>query len=273
MKHFKNFDLTKYNSFRLHSMTRHIWFPESLKELIWIVKQLKELKFEILGGGTNVLLREQIDKVISLKKMQNIFISLFNKDTILVSCNFSTNRFINKTIKMKLSGLEGLIGIPGLLGGAIVMNAGSGQTTISDFLVGCDVLTKEGNIVWKSKEDLNFQRRYSILQDTKEIVISALFLLDKEKPNKKIIMQAKKHRKNFPKGFTAGGIFVNWHALKPYEKELRAIKSPNLVISKQLNIIINNGKASYKEVYDFISRIRKIVKEPLTLEIKILGEK
>jgi len=56
-----------------------------------------------------------------------------------------------------------------------------------------------------------------------------------------------------------------------YEKELRNIKSKNLKISKQLNVVINNGKATSKEILNFINKIKKIVKEPLFLEIKIIG--
>ena len=117
---------------------------------------------------------------------------------------------------------------------------------------------------------MQFGRRYSILQDKKEILISALFTFNKQKPNPEIIKQVKEYRKNFPKGYSAGGIFINHYALRPYENKIREIKSDNLVVSKYLNIIVNKGNATAKEILNFIDKIRKIVKESLELEIKIL---
>ncbi len=272
MQYYRNFNLTNYNSFHVNSIAIEAWFPETVKELGTLINKLKNNKYYVLSDGTNVLLNRTIDRIVCLRKIEKSFIIL-SKDKILVSGSYPTNAFINKIIQMKLSGLEGLIGIPGLLGGAIVMNAGSGEYNISDCLVGCEVLNQNAKIIFKSKEQLQFGRRYSTLQDTKEILISAIFKLKNEEPNKKVISKARNYRKNFPKGYTAGGIFSNWYNLKPYEKIIRTIKSPNLTISKQLNVIISNGKATSKEILNFISQIKTIVKEPLKLEIKLLGLK
>ena len=138
-------------------------------------------------------------------------------------------------------------------------------------MVGVTVLDLNGNKHYYQKKDLQFKRRYSILQDKKEILISALFTFKKQRPNQELIRQVKEYRKDFPKGYSAGGIFINHYALRPYERQIRQIKSGNLVVSKYLNIIINKGNATTKEILKFISKIRKIVKEPLELEIKLLG--
>jgi len=270
MKYYKNFQLKNYNSFGVESIVKEIWFPEAIEELIKLVKELKGKRFEILSGGTNILFNNNIDRIICLKKMEQILLILGKKDSFLVSSSYPTNTFINRIIKKRLSGIEGLIGIPGTIGGAIIMNAGSGKYCISDYLIGVTTIDLKGNKHHYQKKCLQFGRRYSILQDKKEILISALFTFKKQKPNQEIIKQVKEYRKNFPKGYSAGGIFINHYALRPYEKQIRLIKSDNLVISKYLNIIINNGKADSKEVLDFINKIRKIVKEPLKLEIKIL---
>jgi len=270
MKYYKNFNLKNYNSFRLNSIAKKIWFPETVGELIGLIKDLKGTKFEVLAGGTNVLLNNTIKRVICLKKIERILIPLEKPNSFLVSCSYLTNVFINEIIKKQLTGFEGLIGIPGTIGGAIVMNSGSGKYTISDYLIGVKTIDLNGDKHYYQKENLQFGRRYSILQDKKEILISALFTFKKQKINHKLIEQVRGYRKNFPKGYSAGGIFVNHYALRPYEKEIRAIKSPNLTISKYLNVITNNGKASTQEIIDFINRIRKTVKEPLKLEIKIL---
>jgi len=270
MQYYRNYSLKKYNSFGLDSIAKEIWFPKTIEELQSIVIELKNRKFEVLSNGTNVLLKPIIDRVICLNSMGK-FIRLYPMG-IDVSANLFTSSLVLKSIQNGITGFEGLYGIPGTIGGAITMNSGSGKDTISDCLISVVLLDiSDGLIFTTNKEYFDFKRRYSTLQDGKEIVISALFKIGKGKVDKIKLNQIKDYRMDFPKGYSAGGIFKNWYALKPYEKEIRAIKSPNLIISKYLNVIINNGKATFQETIEFINRIRKIVKEPLELEVKILG--
>ena len=272
MKYYKNYSLKNYNSFHLHSFAKNIWLPETKGELCQLLQQLKGKHFNILAGGTNVLLNEVINRIICLNKIIPLIIPLGHQDSFLVSNSYHLSKFISDTVKKQLTGLEGLIGIPGTVGGAIIMNAGSGEYTISDYLQGVTTIDLNGNQKHYQKKELQFGRRYSILQDKKEILISALFTFKKQAPNQELIKQVREYRKDFPKGYSAGGIFINHYALRPYEKEIRAIKSSNLAVSKQLNVIINKGNATFKEIISFINKIKAVVKEPLHLEIKIIGE-
>ncbi len=271
MLHHRNFQLKKYNSFGLDSIAKKAWFPTTIGELQDTLKELKGEKFEVLGGGTNVLLSPKIDRVICLERLP-MGLQFFSTVT-MVSANIFTSYFIKKAIEHKFKGIEGLIGIPGTVGGGIIMNSGSGKYCISDYLLAITTVDYDGDLHIYPAKLLNFKRRYSILQDKKQILTHACFDFERGEIDQNKIKQVKDYRKDFPKGYSVGGIFKNWHALNPYEKEIRAIKSPNLVISKYLNIIINNGKATFQETIDFINQIRKIVKEPLELEVKILGDK
>ncbi len=270
MQYYRNFSLKTYNSFGLEAIAKQIWLPETLKELQEIIIELKKKKFYILAGGTNVLLSPKIDRVICLKLMPK-YLHLGLKTGVIVSANYSTTSFVLNTIEAYIVGLEGLYGIPGTIGGAIIGNAGSGNYTISDYLLSVTTIDYNGILYDYPKKFLQFGRRYSILQNKKEIIIEAIFDFKTGEIDQDKINQIKKYRNDFPKGYSAGGIFKNWHTLKPYEKEIRTIKAPNLRVSKYLNIIINNGKATFQETTDFINQIRKIVKESLELEVKILG--
>lgn len=271
MYYHKNFSLKYFNSFGVESLAKEVWFPQTLDELIKLVKKLRGCEFKILAGGTNVILTKNIDKIICLKYMEQILIPLGNQDSFLISTSYPFTNFINEVIKKRLSGIEGLIGIPGTIGGAIIMNSGSGKYCISDYLRGVVTIDLNGVKHHYQKKDLKFKRRYSILQDKKEILISALFTFKKQIPDKKAIEQTIKYRKQFPKGCSAGGIFVNHYALRPYETELRKLKTENLKISKYLNVLISNGRATSDEILDFIEKIKSIVQEPLKLEVKIIG--
>ena len=271
MKYYKNFNLTNYNSFGLNSIAKEIWFPENIIDLRNILKKLKSKSFNILSHGTNVLLAPNIDKIICLKKIPSGMITTISGLSI-TEASTSITYFAKDIISNNFSGTEGLLGIPGSVGAAIMGNAGSGNHCISNFLNYVLTLDYQGNTNYYTKENLNFKRRYSLLQDKKEIIIQAIFEFTEKNPKQDIVNKTLEFRKNFPKGYSAGGLFKNWYILKPYEKEIRDLKSSNLYVSSLLNVIINKGNASYDDIIEFINQIRIIVKEPLKLEIKIIGK-
>lgn len=272
MKYYKNFDLTKYNSFRIKSLAKEIWFPETINELIKLIKKLKGEKFEVLAGGTNVLINETINKVICLRELKSI-IEWHTQGYLIVTSNVLISNFIKILIKSNYSGVEELLGIPGTVGGGVVMNCGSGNCAISNYLRLVITIDYEGKTHCYFKKDLKFKRRYSILQDKKEIITYISFLFKKKGIKKNIINKIKKFRKNFPKKPSAGGIFVNWHSLKPYKDKLIGLSVGDAQVSNMVNIIINKGNATTKDVLQLIEKIKQIVKKPLKLEIKLLGFK
>lgn len=269
MKYYQSFSLKNYNSFKLNSIANEIYFPETITELQALIKELKGVDFNILSDGTNVILNKTINRIICLRKMEKYFIPL-NNNKILVSASYSTNNFVNKIIKMNFIGVEGLLGIPGRLGGGIIMNAGSGKYAISDYLLRITTININGNFCFYTKKDLQFGRRYSILQDKKEIIVEALFDFKQGIPNKKEIEKAIKHRKTLPKYPSAGGIFKNWHALKPYSNELIGLRVGDAEISSSVNIIVNKNNATFDDIMTLIKKVKNTVKNPLELEIKII---
>ena len=104
MQYYRNFQLKKHNSFRLNSIAKEIWFPETLKELQDIIIKLKNQKFEILSGGTNVLLNPKIDRVICLKSMPKYL--NFLPMGIDISANYPTSVFILQAIKHNFKDIE-----------------------------------------------------------------------------------------------------------------------------------------------------------------------
>ena len=267
MRYYTNYELKNHNSFRLNSIVKEIWFPETIPELQNLLKELKYKKFFILGGGTNVLLKPIIDKIICLNKLPQ-YLRPSYQDRTIVSSNYLTSAFINQIIK----GFEGLYGIPGEIGGTIVMNAGSGTYAISDHLLTVTTLDKNSIKHTYYKDDLKFGRRYSILQDKEEIVIEALFDTSIATINEEEFNKAKTHRKNLPTLPSAGGVFVNWHALKPHVDKLIGLRVGDAEVSESVNIIVNKKNATFEDIIELIRQVQLIVKEPLQTEIKIIGD-
>jgi UDP-N-acetylmuramate dehydrogenase len=271
MIYYKNFQLKNYNSFKLNSIVSEIWFPESVEELKSILITLKDNKFFVIAGGTNVLLKPKIDKIICLTLMPK-YCNSYVGGILNVSANYNTSTFINKINSIGISGFEGLFGIPGKIGGAVVMNAGSGRYTINDNLLSVNTLDYNGNVRRYSKKELNLDRRYSILQDRAEIVTEITFIINyKNKINESELEKAINHRKSLPKEPSAGGCFKNWHSLKPYTDKLIGLRVGDAEVSKSINIIINKGNATFNDIETLINKIRWIIKESLFLEIKIMG--
>jgi len=268
MYYYKNYSLKNFNTFHLQSTAKEVWFPETFPELIGLLNKLQDKSFNVLSYGSNVLFNGTIDRIICLRKMPNN-LSFDSDGFILSDANVLTNNFAKEVINHNYKGTEGLLGIPGSVGAAIIGNSGSGKYCISDFLRLVFVVDYKGNIITYTKEDLKFSRRYSILQNKNQILLYALFKFDKLNPDKKIIKQTINHRKTLPKQPSAGGVFVEWHELKPFADKLIGLKVGDAVVSKSINIIINNGAAKYNDIIELIQKIKTIVNKNLTLEIKL----
>jgi len=265
MQYYKKYNLK--NSFNLKAVANEIWFPETISELATLIKKLNNKSYHVLGSGTNIIMNEEINKVVSLQLIPPQA-SVFNNQFI-ISSNYPTHRFVNIINKNNYSGVEALYGMPGLIGGAIAMNAGSRLQTISDNLLACSVMDKNGNIKWYNKEELTFKRRYSNFQNSNEIILSAIFEFTNKNLDQELLNQIIEYRKTFIKKPNAGGIFVNWHELKKYENELRTLVFNNLQFAKSINVLFNTGNACFNNILDAINKIQSIVNESLQLEIKI----
>lgn len=271
MKYYKNYELKKYNSFRLHSTVNEIWFPDSIIELTSLLKSLRGKRFHILSGGTNVLLAENIDRIICLRNLERPKMSI-STNNVHATSSMPTCEFVRQVNNANFTGVEGLYGMPGLLGGAIIMNAGSGKYSISDFLTTVWTVDLKGNITKYDKKDLTFERRYCSLQDTNEIIFGAGFEFYEKEVNQEEIDNAIAHRRQMPKLPSAGGVFLNWYALKQYKDKLIGLKVGDAEVSENINIVINKGNATFQDINTLIKKIRRRVKEGLILEVKIIGD-
>jgi len=265
----ENYQLKELNSFRLESTAKNIWFPETFEELFQVKEELKKEKFYILGQGTNVIFRPTVTNIISMSKLP--FRCNFSKEDegiTEVSSNIPTSYFIREAIKNEFKGLEGMIGMPGTVGGAVIMNAGSGSYSISDYLESVNIENKYIDY----KHQLNFGRRYCNLQGKNDIITKVNFRLKKGVIHKDEYDKAIIHRSTLPKEPSAGGIFKNWHYLKPFAEELIGMRVGDAVVSTFPNIIVNTNQATYHDILALIFKIRAKIKVHLDLEVQIMGD-
>lgn len=286
-KFLKNELMSKHTSYRIGGPAKIFFSPANKDELIKGLEFSKSNKMNIffIGSGSNLLVSDQgiNGMVISIKKSFRNF--SINNTRVFAETGTMLGRIVNSTIKKGLTGLESLVGVPGTLGGALIMNAGAYGSEISNYLKTVEVVTKEGIIKKYQSDDMKFSYRNSNFSD-EEILISAEFELNKankEEINKKKIHATKGRRSSQPLKFrSAGSVFKNpkeGSAGYFIEKAgLKGLRSGNAEISKKhANFFINCGDAKAEDIVKLILTAKKSVKKlfniNLELEIQTLGFK
>lgn len=257
--------------------------PADEKDLCNFIKNKPEIPMLILGGGSNIIVRDGGVPGITIhlgKPFANIEI---NGDNIICGAgllNMDLARFAQKN---GLSGFEFLSGIPGTVGGALRMNAGAYGSEIKDILVSVRVVDSCGQIQEMTPQSDFFKYRQNALPDD-WIFIGAVFKGTPKKPEEILsTMQEYKAKREAgqPQGIkTCGSTFKNPDGLKAWalidKAGCRGLKKGDASISeKHANFLINNGKATGADVEGLGEEVRKRVYEKcgvmLEWEIKRVG--
>ncbi len=289
-----NETMTKYTSFRIGGPAEVMAFPSDESELSKIIHVARGEKIPlfVLGKGTNLLVGDKglHGIVVSLSSglsgdcfRQIIRIKEFN-DMVYIYAGAGTalSRLLRFTIQNGLSGLEFTAGIPGSVGGAVMMNAGSYGREMKDVLDTVRVIDRNGTPADIPAKDISFKYRGAAIHGT--AVAGAVLRLmkgDTEKIRKTVEENIRRKRMSQPLGMpSAGSIFKNPNATKAWElidsAGLRKASVGKASVSPlHANFIVNNGNATAGDVLSLIKQIgRKIERNTgttLELEVRIIG--
>lgn len=165
-----NLDLTDYNSYRIKSVAKTVFFPEDEGEILELKRNYPNAT--ILGGGNNIILAQEYyeNEFIII---QDNYSKVEIQDTVFkAQAGISLKKLSSIALEHSLSGLEIFYDIPGTLGGAIYMNAGTHKLQISNLLNTVTYLNiLSGKIVTVKRDELLFQYRQSIFQDNSNLII------------------------------------------------------------------------------------------------------
>jgi UDP-N-acetylmuramate dehydrogenase len=254
--------------------------PEALQGILRLAKLIKTPLF-LLGGGTNLLVKDGGIGGVTIK------LSRFNQiqgdgGRIYVEAGVPCPRLIRFSLEKGLTGLEFAYGIPGSLGGMIVMNAGTPEGEIAEVVERAKVMLLDGEIVEIGCDEIEFGYRSSRLP--RGIILGAWLKLKKAKRSEvqeRIERYMKRRDATQPIHLpNAGSIFKNPpgdHAGRLIEAVgLKGMRLGDAQISdKHANFIVNRGKATARDVLKLIKLIGKTVEEQtgitLELEIRIVG--
>ena len=277
---YRNFDLSKYCTWRSGCLADYIFYPKNLNDLYKLINLKK--KFYMVGNGSNTLFLNLKDTIlISTKKMNSIE---FDGEYVIAECGTALNVVMNKSLDKGLLGLEFLTGIPGTVGGALITNAGANGGEISDVLVSVFFI-KNGKEIEVKKEEIEFKYRTSSIKRN-EIITKAKFLLKKGDPDKARVQikEYLNYRNNTQpvRWPSAGSVFKNplpnYAGLIIENLGLKGLSVGDAQVSNvHSNYIINKNNASPENILSLINMVKdKVLIDTgikLENEIRIIDEK
>ena len=267
----KNISLSNFTTWRIGGPAEWIAQPKNIEEIKYLINWINKNKIpcNIIGAGSNLLINDKGIKGLSLcmRNFKGIQIDK-NSGIIEALSGEMLPTLARKAASSGLHGLEWAVGIPGTIGGAVVMNAGAQSHCISDYLESITTLSLKGEYKMIKCKDLNFGYRDSLLQNEKLIVVSARLKLvsgQAEKIRNVTNENLNNRLKTQPyKSQTCGSVFRNPEPLKAAklieELDLKGFRFGGAEISKiHSNFIINANKASSYDVRELIKYIQKRV--------------
>lgn len=266
-----NEPMSAHTSFRIGGNAEIMAFPKSREELAEILKvsTLLDCKIAILGAGTNVLARDAgIPGVVVCLKDCLDGMELLEGDRIRIMAGVTMTRAAVFAANHGLAGMEFAHGIPGTVGGGVYMNAGAYGGEICQICESVEVMSRDGIVRTLSNEEMGFSYRHSVLEESGDLVISAVFKLTPANPDdirtKMKELMAKRSASQPLELPSAGSAFkrpvggyaaalIDQAGLKGYTVGGAAIST------KHAGFAVNLGGATAEDVKNLLSQVSDIV--------------
>ena len=285
----ENCNLGHYTTIKVGGIAEYFAEPKNLEEfsnlIMWA--NLNKLRCQIIGAGSNLLINNIFIKglVLCTKKMKSLTIEP-HTGIVEAEAGVMLPTLSNSLAKNGLQGGEWAVGIPGTLGGAIYMNAGTGNISLAKNLISVKVMNNKTNKKLEiQKKDIDFKYRFSSFQKNDLAIISAKLhfepngnpehLIQRTKNNLKLKTETQPyHQPSF------GSVFKNpennYAAKLIDEMGLKGFKIGDAEISTiHSNFIINTSSASSKDIYELITVIQQKVLQNkgiyLQPEVRMIG--
>ena len=282
----QNEPMKKHTTFRIGGPADFYTEPDEkqLSKLLGIAKECGT-EVTIIGNGSNLLVGDGGIRglVIGIGKgLSKIEVS---DNKITAGAGAILAAVASKAAEASLGGMEFAAGIPGSIGGAVVMNAGAYGGEIKDIIVSATVLTPDGRIVELSKEELDLSYRHSCVLEKGYIVLAAQLELF-TKPQEQIRaymaeLRSKRVEKQPLESPSAGSTFKRpegYFAGKlVMDCGLRGYRVGDAQVSqKHCGFVINAGNATAADVLQLIKDVQERVMDQfgvqLEPEVKMIGE-
>jgi UDP-N-acetylmuramate dehydrogenase len=283
-----NVSLADFTTYRVGGPAQWFSTPANFEQLQTAVAWAnhEDLPVTILGAGSNLLISDQglPGLVIVTRHLKE---QHFDESTgrVTVAAGKPVPRLCWQLAKQGWAGLEWAVGVPGTVGGTVVMNAGAHGGSVSDSLVEALVLHPNGQIQILKREELSYGYRSSCLQGSNLVVLQAVLELIPGQSPQKVQAQTESHLNHrlntqpyeMP---SCGSVFRNPQPRSAgwliEQSDLKGFQLGGAqVAEKHANFIVNRGGATAADIYNLIAHVQQRVESlwglRLRPEVKILG--
>ena len=279
--------MSEHTTFAVGGPADVLILPESVKEMSLAIRAARrlELPVTVLGGGSNVLVRDGGIRgvVIQLNTMTKVLACHDRK--ILASAGYMLKDVCQFAQENSLTGIEFACGIPGTLGGAVFMNAGAYDGEMSHVVSRVRTVNSEGGVHTYDAPNLGFSSRQSRVQKSQEFVVEVELtlrsgdpkeiqarmddLMNRRRSKQPLEMHSAGSTFKRPPGYFAGTLID--------QTGLKGLSCGDAQVSmKHAGFVVNTGHASARDVLNVIHEVQKRVEKAhgvhLEPEVRIIGE-
>ena len=279
--------MKSHTTFRIGGPAEVFIMPKSIKQVQMAVKicQEEQIPYFILGNGSNLLVSDRGYRGVIIQMDRNMGEIQLEGTEIQAAAGALLSSIAVAARRESLTGFEFAGGIPGTLGGAVVMNAGAYGGEIKDVLKEVTVMDGDGKIFTLPASELEMGYRTSIIQTAGYLVLSARITLSrgkeediKARTRELSEMRTQKQPLDYPsagstfkrpEGYFAGKLIM--------DSGLRGYSVGGAMVSeKHCGFVINKGNATAEDVVSLMKHVTEVVQEKygvtLEPEVKFLGE-
>lgn len=257
---------------------------DQIKKIINIAKETNT-PLTIIGNGSNLLVRDKGIRGIVVVLKDNFSNIKVEKNMVTAQAGASLRNTAIKSFEHNLTGMEAVSGIPGTIGGAIIMNAGAYGTEMKDIVSNVICIDRDGNVQNYNNEEMDFSYRHSTASQKDLIVLEVSFEL-KQGNHDEIIASfedfdyRRSSRQPLDKN-SAGSTFKrpegHFASKLIDEAGLRGYTVGDAMVSeKHAGFLINIENSTCENMLHLISDVQKIVYDKfevrLEREVKLIGE-
>ena len=276
---FTDEDMRKHTTFKAGGRVKYFVTPDNVEGLKNLLAYLKEhnMDYFVMGNGSNLLVRDEGYDGVVIIIGQNMSLCEVLDNKIKCMAGAFLSIIARDAYENSLTGLEFAAGIPGMIGGAVAMNAGAYGGECKDGVESVTVMEKEGNVLHLKNDEMDFSYRHSIVFEKEYIVLSTVIKL--EKGNKQEIsekmngfMDARKEKQPLeypsagstfkrPEGHFAGKLIM--------DAGLRGYTVGGACVSeKHCGFVINKDNATASDILKLMDDVAMIVKEKFDVELE-----
>lgn len=282
----QNEPMKNHTTFRVGGCARYLAEPQNTEQLSQIIRACQDtgMPYYIVGNGSNLLVSDEGYDGVIIHLFKNMSECRAEGSRLVVQAGVLLVRAASLARREGLTGLEFASGIPGTIGGALVMNAGAYGGEMKDVVRSVKVMLRDGGFREYTNEEMQFGYRRSRIAGEQSIVLEAVLELQKGDPERiQARMDELKEQRlskqpleyasagstfKRPEGYFAGKLIQ--------DAGLRGFRIGDAQVSeKHCGFVINRGNASASEIAKLIREVQRRVYETsgvrLETEVKFLG--